>query len=120
MSAINNHIREAAQRQLATGVLEQAAQDLRRFRRTNSLIERELCRDAYSWFISDDCSSPFSFLNVCQLLNLSPEDVRQELVGDRSFGRCSQWARSCCREVRCLSDSLNQRFAIENFLKCSA
>jgi hypothetical protein len=31
----------------------------------------------------DECSSPFSFLNFCQLLTLAPENVRQELIGNR-------------------------------------
>ena len=45
-------------------------------------IGRELYLDAYRWLTVDEYSSPFSFLNVCQLLNLAPETVRQELVGD--------------------------------------
>ena len=75
-------LKEAAQRELAAGVLKQAAQDLRRFRGATSKIERELYLDAYRWLTVDECSSPFSFLNICQLLNLAPDDVRQELIGD--------------------------------------
>ena len=71
-----------AQRELAAGVLKQAAQDLRRFHGATSKIERELYLDAYRWLTVNECSSPFSFLNICQLLNLAPENVRQELVGD--------------------------------------
>jgi hypothetical protein len=66
-----------SQRELADGVLKQAAHDLRRFHGAVSAVERDLYLDAYTWVMSDDFTWPFSFLNVCCLLNLSPEDVRQ-------------------------------------------
>jgi hypothetical protein len=100
MKATDTYISESSQRELAAGVLKQAAQDLRRFHGANSAIERELYLDAYSWVMSDDCSWPFSFLKVCQLLNLVPEDVRQDLVGHLSLGTFSQWARRCARAVQ--------------------
>jgi hypothetical protein len=59
-------LKQAAQRELAAGVLKQAAQDLRRFRSRTSKIERELYLDAYRWLTVDECSSPFSFLNICE------------------------------------------------------
>jgi hypothetical protein len=85
------------QRELAKGMLKQAAQDLRRFHGAASTIERELYLDAYKWVMSDDLSWPFSFLKVCQLLNLVPEDVRQDLVGGLSLGAFRQWVRRCAR-----------------------
>jgi hypothetical protein len=100
-------LKQAAQRELAAGVLKQAAQDLRRFRAT-SKIQRELYLDAYRWLTVDECSSPFSFLNVCQLLNLTPDNVRQELIGDLSFGALSYWRRSCGRAARRFGSSLRQ------------
>ena len=65
---------ERSQRELADGVLKQAAQDLRRFHGAVSASERELYLDAYRWVMSDDSSWPFSFLRVCESLNLVPED----------------------------------------------
>jgi hypothetical protein len=97
---------ERSQRELADGVLKQAARDLRRFHGAVSAIERELYLDAYRWVMSDDFSWPFSFLNVCGLLNLSPEDVRQELVSDLSLGAFSQWAGRCRRAARRLQHLL--------------
>jgi hypothetical protein len=94
----NNY--ERSQRELADGVLKQAAQDLRRFHGAVSAIERELYLDAYRWVMSDDFNRPFSFLNVCELLNLSPENVRQELVSDLSLGAFDQWVRRCRRAGR--------------------
>jgi hypothetical protein len=104
---------EESQRELAAGVLKQAAQDLRRFHGATSRVERELYLDAYRWIMSDDHSWPFSFPNVCRLLNRVPEDLRQELVGDLAFGPFDQWVRRCSRAVRRFLDSLTQRFATD-------
>lgn len=100
---------DAAQRELATGVLEQAAQDLRRFRGAATAVEREFYQDAYSWIMSDDCTWPFSFLNVCRLLNHAPENLRQELLGDLSLGFFGQCARRGSRVFRQISDSFTRR-----------
>jgi hypothetical protein len=101
MKTADNYISETSQRELAAGILEQAAQDLRRFHGATSAIERELYHDAHRWVTSDDCSWPFSFPNVCHLLKLAPEILRQDLLGDASLGffgyltrRCAQTARS--------------------------
>jgi hypothetical protein len=91
---------EGRQRELAAGVLKQAEQDLRRFHGAAGTIERELYLDAYRWVMSDDCSWPFSFLKVCQLLNLVPEDVRNDLVGHLSLGTFSRWVGHCARTVQ--------------------
>jgi hypothetical protein len=68
MNAVDDYASETSQRELAAGVLKQAANDLRRFHGATSEVERELYLDAYSWVISDDFSCPFSFLKVCYLL----------------------------------------------------
>ena len=93
-------LKQSAQHELAAGVLKQAAQDLRRFHDATSTVERELYLDAYRWLTIDECSSPFSFLNVCQLLNVAPENVRRELIGDLSLGPLSCWIRRCGRAAR--------------------
>ena len=98
MKASHTDNYERSQRELAAGVLKQAEQDLRRFHGAAGTIEREL--DAYRWVISDDCSWPFSFLRVCQLLNLVPEDVRNDLVGHLSLGTFSRWVQHCARSVQ--------------------
>jgi hypothetical protein len=90
-------LKRSAQHELAAGVLKQAAQDLRRFHGATSKIERELYLDAYRWLTVDECSSPFSFLNVCRVLNLASDHVRQELIGDSSLGAFSYWTQRCRR-----------------------
>jgi hypothetical protein len=100
MNAVNEYKYDGAQKDLAAGVLKQAAQDLRRFHGANSAVERELCRDAYSWLVSNDHEWPFSFLNVCQLLKLTPEILRLELLGDASVGPFTFGVRRCARIAR--------------------
>src|SRR5258708_37801860 len=100
MKATYDYTCETSQKNLAAGVLKQAAQDLRRFHGATSAIERELYLDAYSWLTSDDSSWPFSFLNVCQLLNLTPDIVRQELVADASAGFFTYWTRRSVHAAR--------------------
>jgi hypothetical protein len=110
MNAAEGYTSETSQRELAAGILKQAAQDLRRFHGATSAIERELYLDAYRWVISDDCSWPFSFLNVCQLLNLAPESLRQELLTDASLGLFSYLARRGGRAARSFQVFLNRIF----------
>jgi hypothetical protein len=111
MKTAEDYISETSQRELASGVLKQAAQDLRRFHGATSAIERELYLDAYSWVISDDCSWPLSFLNVCQVLDLAPESLRQELLTDASVGLFGYLARRGGRAARSFQIFLNRIFA---------
>jgi hypothetical protein len=75
-------IRPNRERALAAGVLRQAASDLRRFHEADDAVGREMHSDARSWFNSNDREWPFSFLNVCELLGISPEDIRDEVFAD--------------------------------------
>ena len=108
MNAIEDYASGTNQKDLAAGVLKQAAHDLRRFNGATTRIERELYLDAYRWVISDDCSWPFSFLNVCQLLNLAPESLRQELLTDASLGLFGYLARRGGRAARSFQVFLNR------------
>jgi len=103
-------ISEVSQRELAAGLLVQAAKDLRRFHGATTAVERELYQDAYTWVLSGDCTWPYSFLNVCRLLNYGPDDLREELLGDLSLGGFSQWVRRRSRAFLRLSDSFAPRF----------
>ncbi len=108
-----DELKQAAQRELAAGVLKQAAQDLRRCHGATSKIERALYFDAYRWLTVNEYSSPFSFLNVCQLLNLAPDNVRQDMVGDSSLGARRFWTRRCLRATSQLRTSFSHFFVNE-------
>ena len=78
---------------LAKGVLAQAKEDLGRFRVASDRVGREMYRDAYSWVASNDFAWPYSFLNVCEALGLSPEVQRAELLADTPPGWYSRSRR---------------------------
>ena len=116
MNAINDYQFETSQKDLADGILKQAVLDLRRFHGATSAVEREFYVDARRWLTSNDCSWPFSFLNVCQLLNLAPETVREDVLDDLSLGTLAYYTRRCGRATRrfkiCLTNILqNERNA---------
>ena len=113
MNAADDYQFETSQKELADGILKQAALDLRRFHDASSAVEREFYLDAHQWITSDDCSWPFSFLNVCQVLNLAPETVREEMLGDLSLGAFGYWTRRCGRAARKFQISLSNIFTNE-------
>jgi hypothetical protein len=100
----------APEEALAIGVLAQAAHDLRRFHLASSGVERELFLDAYSWIVANDFSWPYSFVNVCQSLHVSPESMRTELLADVSLGWFGHWVRLGERLSHSLRDSLLRVF----------
>ena len=90
VSALANSAPEVA---LAKGVLTQARRDLRRFRTARDEIGREIYADARSWIASDDLWWPYSFLNVCEVIGLSPALLRKELLGGAQLNWSSQSRR---------------------------
>jgi len=100
MNAADDYQFETSRKDLAAGILKQAAIDLRRFHGATIGVERELYLDAHRWVAADDYSWPFSFLNICQLLKLAPETVREEVLGDLSLGAFGYWSRRCGRAWR--------------------
>src|SRR5216117_1584374 len=104
---------ETPEKGLAAGVLKQAAHDLRRFRAAATGTKRELHLDAYTWITADDWSWPYSFVNVCNLLELCPEVVRPDLLADASLGLLDYWTRRAGR----LSGKLRASF-IRVFSSC--
>jgi hypothetical protein len=99
-----------AEKGLAIGVLKQAAYDLRRYRTATKAADRELYLDAHSWVTAYDSSWPYSFMNVCKLLDLCPEIVRTDLLADASLGPFHYWIRRAGRLSRKLSASVVRVF----------
>jgi hypothetical protein len=95
---------------LAVGVLKQAAYDLRRFRTATKGADRELYLDAHSWITAHDFSWPYSFMNVCKLLDLCPEVVRAELLADAALGPFHYWIRRAARLSRKLGSTVVRVF----------
>jgi hypothetical protein len=113
MNAADDYQFETSRKDLAAEILKQAGLDLGRFHGATNGLEREFYLDAYRWVISDECSWPFSFLNVCQVLNLAPETVREEVLGDLSLGLFGYWTRRCGRAARRFKIFLSSIFTTE-------
>ena len=96
---------------LAAGVLKQAASDLRRFRTASRGLKRELYLDAHSWISGNDFSWPYSFMNVCKLLDVSPDVVRGEVLADASLSWLDYWTQRAGRLSRKMQSSLVRVFA---------
>src|SRR5947207_12453984 len=99
---------------LAAGVLKQAAHDLRRFRAATKGVKRELYLDAYTWITANDFSWPYSFVNVCKLLDVCPEIVRTEIFADASLSWFDYWTSRAGRFSRRLQSSFVRVFAGRN------
>ena len=113
MNATKIHQIGKAKHKLASGILGQARRDLRKFQHPRTALERELYLDAYTWVVSDNYSWPFSFLNVCRLLNLAPAEVRHDLLYELSLGVWHYWGRRFGYALRLFHVSLRQVFASE-------
>jgi hypothetical protein len=120
MNTVDDYQFETSRKDLAAGILKQAALDLRRFHGATSAVEREFYLDAHRWVTSDDCSWPFSFLNVCQLLNFAPETVREEVLGNLSLGAFGYWSRRCGRATRRFKIFLSNIFTNERTTNTAA
>lgn len=101
-----NELLSAPEETLAIGVLKQAVHDLRRFRSAAGKLERELYLDAFRWITASDFSWPYSFLNICAILDVPPEVLRAELLGDASLGWFSYWRKFGARVARSVRFSM--------------
>ncbi|MGD9764742.1 MAG: hypothetical protein AB7V27_13590 [Candidatus Binatia bacterium] len=71
---------QSPERALAVAVLENAANDLRKYRYARQRQGQRFYMQAYQWVASDDREWPFSFVNLCEFLKASPEALREELL----------------------------------------
>ena len=95
---------------LAVGVLKQAAYDLRRYKTATKPADQEVYLDAHSWITAYDSSWPYSFINVCKLLDLCPEMVRAELLADAALRPFHYWIKRAGRLSRKLGSSVARVF----------
>lgn len=65
---------------LAAAVLKLAFEDLQKNRGSANVRNRRAFREAYVWVASNERRWPFSFLNVCDMLDLSPRTLRSKLL----------------------------------------
>jgi hypothetical protein len=64
---------------LADAVLREAIREYQKFARYQSRRAVKLFSDVDQWFSADDRDSCFSFINICQILDLEPTYIRTGL-----------------------------------------
>lgn len=69
------------ERRLAIAVLQDAVDCYQKHFRARDRKTRQLFLDAEEWIGSPDRSWPFSFENVCDLLQINPQYLRRGLTG---------------------------------------
>lgn len=67
---------------LAAAVLQLAFEDLQKHKHATETRRRRAFREAFVWISSNERRWPFSFLNVCDMLDLSPTTLRAKLLTD--------------------------------------
>jgi hypothetical protein len=67
------------ERRLMVAILEDAIECFQKHFWARDTRSRNLRTEAENWFLSDDESWPFSFVNVCHALDLQPEFLRRGL-----------------------------------------
>ncbi len=68
------------ERRLAIAVLQDAVDCFQKHLRSSDRKARQLYLDAEAWIGSDDRTWPFSFENICDLLQINPEYLRRGLT----------------------------------------
>lgn len=67
--------------ELMQAVLEAAVVDFRRYINARDTKGKKRFVDAEAWILSDDFAWTFSFVNVCEVLSIAPDYLRQALLG---------------------------------------
>lgn len=68
------------ERRLMLAILEDAVDCFQKYLGTKEARGRQLWADAEEWILSDDRSWLFSFVNVCEVLGLQSDFIRQGLL----------------------------------------
>lgn len=79
LSRVRGKVAQEAEYNLVLAILEDAVHCFRKYRDAESDSARELYVEAREWFESTDRSWPFSFENVCLILGIDPDYMREGL-----------------------------------------
>lgn len=72
------------ERRLMLAVLEDAIDCFQKYAHTSDLRGRQLFLESYEWIMSQDKRWLFSFENICQIVDMNPDYIRQGLSRWRS------------------------------------
>jgi hypothetical protein len=70
------------ERALLLAVVWQAVIDLQKYRFATRRRQQRLYMEAYRWAASDDRRWPYAFRNLAELLDVAPNRLRAQLLGD--------------------------------------
>ncbi len=79
------------ERRLMLAVLEDAIDCFQKYAHTEDQRGRQLFAEAYDWIMSSEKKWLFSFENICQVVDINPDYIRQGLV---------RWRREHAPSVR--------------------
>ena len=79
-TALKQRSQACGERRLMAAILEDAIDCFQKYLWAKDNRSRILRQEAESWFFSDDDSWPFSFINVCEALDLEPDFLRRGLT----------------------------------------
>jgi hypothetical protein len=79
-AALRRKVYQEPERRLVIAILEDAVDCYFKHLFARDRKAQQLFEDAEAWILSEDREWPFSFENVCDLLNLNPEFLRRGLV----------------------------------------
>jgi hypothetical protein len=80
-AALKQRSQSCGERRLMAAILEDAIDCFQKYLWAKDNRSRNLRLEAENWFLSDDDSWPFSFINVCHALDLEPGFIRRGLMG---------------------------------------
>jgi hypothetical protein len=70
------------ERSLVLSVVWQAVIDLQKYCFAQRRRQQRLYMEAYRWVASQDRSWPYAFENIAEMLNVDPERLRRQLIGN--------------------------------------
>lgn len=79
---------------LVEAVLREAIREYQKFAGQQTRRGSRLFHEVHEWFLADDPDWDFSFINVCQILNLEPTYIRTGL---------KMWHESNCKDDNAMS-----------------
>lgn len=82
-ASMRKRVPQEPEYRLIVAVLEDAIDCYQKHLFAREPKARQLFEDASDWIASDDRQWPYSFISICEILNLNPSYVRQGLEGWR-------------------------------------
>lgn len=79
-AALKQKAQANGERRLMVAILADAVECFQKHLGATDGRGRQLCAEAERWFLSDDSSWPFSFVNICEALDIHPSFLRRGLL----------------------------------------